>query len=262
MLGDKEDEGLDHPIYLRGNQNQLATAVIKSNPRTIVVLKSGSAVLVPWANQVHAILEAWYPGEEDGNAVAEILFGDVNPSGKLPLTFPVSLDDTPANTPAQYPGLNGVAIYSEGVLMGYRHYDQNHIAPAFPFGYGLSYTTFTYQNLAISPGSAAFSNNSSQLITVDFDIVNTGKRAGAEVAQVYVGIPSTVVPEPPKWLKGFAKLSLPPGQTGHVQLTLDSRAFSYWDVNSSSWQITPGDYQIMIGSSSRDIRLNGHLTIF
>lgn len=262
ILVDLELEAEDQQIALRGNQDQLTAAVAAANPRTVVVLKTGTVALMPWARKVPAILEAWYPGEEDGNAVADVLFGDVNPSGKLPLTFPASLRDVPANTPEQYPGVNGVATYSEGVFVGYRHYDRNNIAPAFPFGFGLSYTTFAYHNLVVSPANASFSNNPSQTVSVDFDIVNTGKRTGAEVAQLYVGIPSTAVDEPPQWLKGFTKLSLPAGQTGHVHLTLDSRAFSYWDVNSHSWQVAPGDYEIMIGSSSRDIRLHGQVKLF
>jgi beta-glucosidase len=262
VLVDLELEGVDQQIALRGNQDQLTAAVAAANPRTVVVLKTGTVALMPWVSRVPSILEAWYPGEEDGNAVADVLFGDVNPSGKLPLTFPLSLDDLPANTPEQYPGVNGTATYSEGVFVGYRHYDRNNIAAAFPFGFGLSYTTFAYHNLVVSPANASFSNNPSQTVTVDFDIVNTGKRTGAEVAQLYVGIPSTAVEEPPQWLKGFAKLSLPAGQKGHVHLTLDSRAFSYWDVNSGSWQVASGDYEIMIGSSSRDIRLHGQVKLF
>jgi beta-glucosidase len=261
MLGDKDEEGVDQLITLRGNQNDLATAVIAANPKTIVVLKTGSAVLLPWAHKAAAILEAWYPGEEDGNAVADILFGDANPSGRLPLTFPASLKDLPTNSPAQYPGVDGTATYSEGVFVGYRHYDQRNITPAYPFGYGLSYTTFAYKNLAVSPARISLGANSSQTVSVDFDIINDGKRQGAEVAQLYLGIPGTAVPEPPKALKGFAKLPLEPGQTRHVHLTLDARAFSYWDTTSHGWKIAPGQYKIMVGSSSRDIRLNGQLTI-
>ncbi len=204
-------------------------------------------MLMPWVAGVPAILEAWYPGEEDGNAVAAVLFGDVNPSGKLPLTFPVNVSDLPANTPAQYPGVNSVATYSEGVFVGYRYFDANNIAPLFEFGYGLSYTSFTYANLAFTGQ------------TVDFDVTNSGSVAGAEVAQVYVGLSGTVVPEPPKQLKGFQKLMLQPGQTGHVHLILDPEAFSYWSVTSHSWLTMPGPYQIMVGSSSRDIRLQAQL---
>ena len=261
MVGDSETEGSDDSISLTGNQDYLVEAIAAANSKTIVVMKSGTAILMPWASRVPAILEAWYPGEQDGNAVAAVLFGDVNPSGKLPLTFPAKLSDLPANTTAQYPGVNGVATYSEGIFVGYRHYDKNNITPLFPFGFGLSYTSFAFQDLAISPASFTFTDNPGQIVTVSFSVTNTGAVAGAEVAQLYVGIPSTAVPEPPKWLKGFQKLSLTPGETGQVQLTLDQRSFSYWDVNSSSWVVAPGTYQVMVGSSSRDIKLQGQITI-
>jgi beta-glucosidase len=243
--------------------------VVSAQPNTIVVMKSGTAILMPWASSVPAILEAWYPGEEDGNAVAAVLFGDANPSGKLPLTFPVNASDPnpPADgsAPGQYPGtsVNGVptATYSEGVFVGYRHYDNKNIAPLFPFGHGLSYTTFSFQNLAISPSTFTFANNASQTVTVSFDVTNTGSVTGAEVAQLYVGIPSTAVSEPPKWLKGFQKISLTPGQAGQVQLILDQRSFAYWDVNSENWFVAPGTYQVMVGDSSRNILLQGQVTI-
>jgi beta-glucosidase len=269
MVGDSETEGADDSISLGGTQDSLVEQVVSAQPNTIVVLKSGTAMLMPWASSVPAILEAWYPGEEDGNAVAAVLFGDVNPSGKLPLTFPVNASDPnpPADgsAPGQYPGVsvNGVptATYSEGVFVGYRHYDQNNIAPLFPFGHGLSYTTFSFQNLAISLDDFTFANNASQTVTVGFDVTNTGSVIGAEVTQLYVGIPSAAVSEPPKWLKGFQKISLTPGQTGHVQLILDERSFAYWDVNSESWFVAPGTYQIMVGDSSRNILLQGQVTI-
>jgi beta-glucosidase len=261
MVGDSEAEGSDDSISLSGNQDSLVEAIAAVNPKTIVVMKSGTAILMPWASSVPAILEAWYPGEEDGNAVAAVLFGDVNPSGKLPLTFPANLSDLPANTTAQYPGVNGVATYSEGVFVGYRYYDENNITPQFPFGFGLSYTNFTFQNLAINPSTPTLSNNPGQTVTVSLSVTNTGAMAGAEVVQLYVGIPSTAVPEPPKWLKGFQKISLTPGQTGQVQLALDERSFSYWDVNTSSWLVVPGTYKIMVGSSSRDIRMQVQITV-
>ena len=269
MVGDSETEGADDSISLGGTQDSLVEQVVSAQPNTIVVMKSGTAMLMPWASSVPAILEAWYPGEEDGNAVAAVLFGDVNPSGKLPLTFPVNASDPnpPADgsAPGQYPGVsvNGVptATYSEGIFVGYRHYDQSRIAPLFPFGHGLSYTTFSFQNLAISLNDFTFANNASQTVTVGFDVSNTGSVTGAEVAQLYVGIPSAAVSEPPKWLKGFQKISLTPGQTGHVELTLDERSFAYWDVNSESWFVAPGTYQIMVGDSSRNILLQGQVTI-
>jgi beta-glucosidase len=262
MVGDSETEGSDDSISLSGNQDLLVEAVVAANPKTIVVLKSGTAILMPWASKVPAILEAWYPGEEDGNAVAAVLFGDVNPSGKLPLTFPANLSDLPTNTPSQYPGVDGVATYREGIFIGYRHYDENNITPLFPFGFGLSYTNFSVQNLAITPSSVTFSSNDeAQTVAVSVDVINTGGMAGAEVVQLYVGMPSTAVPEPPKWLKGFQKIWLAPGQTGHVRLTLNERSFFYWNVSSSRWMVVPGTYKIMVGSSSRDIRVESQISI-
>ncbi len=262
MVGDYETEGRDHPISLQNHQNQLVEAVAAANPRTVVVLKSGSVILMPWVKQVPAILEAWYPGEEDGNAVAAVLFGEVDPSGKLPITFPKRLQDLPANTPAQYPGEGGVVHYSEGVFVGYRHYDADHIQPLFPFGFGLSYTTFKYKRLSVSPKTVSLSPHSDQLVRVGFDVANTGRRAGAEVAELYVGFPQTrAVPEPPKQLKGFTKLELKPGETGQARLELNARDFSYWDTKHHQWAILPGVYKIMVGSSSRDILLRARVKI-
>ena len=251
MVGDDEAEGADHALTLSGFQNQLVQLVAEANPRTIVVLKSGSAILMPWVKNVPAILEAWYPGEEDGNAVAAVLFGDVNPSGKLPMTFPVNLTDLPANTPAQYPGVNGVANYSEGVFVGYRHFDARNIEPLFPFGHGLSYTSFSYGNLATT--------TSGENTFVDFDVTNDGDVAGTETVQLYVGMPSDPVPQPPQQLKAFQRVALQPHQTAHVHLTLDLRAFSYWDIVRHAWVVAPGAHRFTVGSSSRDIRLEGRL---
>jgi beta-glucosidase len=267
MVGDHASEGHDQDIALSGNQDRLVEAVAAANPHTVVVLKTGSAILMPWLDKVPAILDAWYPGEEDGNAVADVLFGDVNPSGKLPITFPRSVSDTPCTTPAQYPGdakvdgYDRVAHYTEGILVGYRWYDSRSIEPLFPFGYGLSYTTFSFGKLSIS--STHFPpDNPSQTLAVDFDIANTGTRAGAEVAQLYTGKPSSIaVPEPPKELVGFQKVDLQPGQTRRVHLTLDARSLSHWDADTHGWKIAPGTYRIMVGSSSRDIKLLGQVTV-
>ncbi len=260
MLKDDESEGHDHPITFKPNDNALVEAVAAANPKTIVVLKTGSAITMPWIDHVPAVLEAWYPGEEDGHAVADILFGDVNPSGKLPMTFPVQASDQPAQVE------EGQEVhYTEGIFVGYRYYDAKQVKPLFPFGYGLSYTTFKYDNLAVSPATASFPPPGSypgptpQLIGVDFDVTNSGAVAGAEVAQVYVGKPTLPggLQEPPDWLKGFQKIKLTPGQKGHVHIDLNARAFSYWDVAAHSWKIAPGTYKILVGSSSRDIRLQG-----
>ena len=257
MIGDDETEGSDHPITMTLTQILLVTAIAAANPKTVVVVKSGSALLIP-VESVPAILEAWYPGEEDGNAVAAVLFGDYNPSGKLPVTFPQTLADLPANTPEQYPGVNGVANYSEGVFVGYRHFDTKGIQPLFPFGHGLSYTSFAYRNLAVVPVRSDSGQTREVLVT--FTVTNTGSVAGAEAAQVYVGMPSTSVPQPPKQLKAFSKVFLQPGESASMLLTLDLRAFSYWDVATHGWKIAPGMYQILVGSSSRDIRLQGQVT--
>lgn len=251
MLGDRQSEGRDHPIALSDGQNALARAVLAANPHTIVVLKSGGPVLLPWADQAPAIVEAWYPGEEDGAAVAAVLFGAVNPSGKLPITFPKQEADLPLQSAEQYPGVQNVARSSEGLLVGYRWYDAKKLEPLFAFGHGLSYTTFAYSNLKVAAPNPARS------LTVEFDLANSGSRAGAEVAQVYLGLPSLPnVPQPPRQLKGFRRVELAAGQSAHVALTLEARALSYWDAASHGWKVAPGGYTVWVGSSSRDLRLN------
>jgi beta-glucosidase len=246
-----ESEGSDlSDISLPADQNQLVTDVAAANPNTVVVVNSGSAVLMPWAGSVRGIIESWYPGQEYGNALASLLFGDVNPSGKLPVTFPAALADVPAHTAAQWPGQNNTVQYSEGIGVGYRWYDQQNKTPAFPFGFGLSYTNFAYANLTVAVPDAAGN------VAVSFDVTNTGTRAGAEVPQVYVGQPASTG-EPPKNLRGFAKVSLNAGQTQRVTVTLDARSFQYWN---GGWASAGGTSQIFVGSSSRDIRLTGSVT--
>jgi beta-glucosidase len=256
MVGDQDSEGRDQSLELPAAQNQLIAAVAKANPKTIVVLKSGSAILMPWLNDVSAVLEAWYPGEEDGNAVADVLVGKVNPSGKLPLTFPRSLSDTLAANPDQYPGAGGAVHYSEGLDVGYRAYAAHSTKPLFPFGYGLSYTQFSFDGLKVSqqPGSAN--------AIVSFRVTNTGKRAGAEVAQLYLGFPPIAEGnEPPLQLKGFRKIMLNPGESKPVELKLDARSFSYWSEKTHAWQIATGTFQIVVGDSSANTPLKTTLTI-
>jgi beta-glucosidase len=250
MVTDEEGEGKDRTnLTLPNSQDALVSAVVAANPKTIVVSKTGGPVLMPWLSKVPAVLQAWYPGEEDGNAVADVLFGAFNPSGKLPVTFPQRESDVPANTGAQYPGVDGTAHYSEGIFVGYRHYDAGKIAPLFPFGYGLSYTTFAYANLKVTG------------TTVEADVTNTGTRTGAEIAQLYIGSPSsTAVPEAPQELAGFQKVLLRAGETKHVTFTLNDRSFSHWDTASHRWKITAGSYRILVGGGSRDIRLRGSVT--
>jgi beta-glucosidase len=256
MVGDNESEGRDRPdLSLSGDQDQLVQAVAAANPHTIVVVKSGAPVLMPWVNDVPSIVEAWYPGEEDGNAVAAVLFGDVNPSGKLPITFPASDSQTPADTPAQYPGVDGTATYSEGLDVGYRWYDANDQTPLFPFGFGLSYTSFKYSGLVVSPRL-----NQNGQVTVGVDVTNTGNRAGADVAQVYVADPP-VAGEPPRQLKGFQKVQLAAGQTKHLVFKLDQRAFSIWNSDAQAWTTVDGRYTVHVGDSSTDLPLSAPVTV-
>jgi beta-glucosidase len=253
FVSDGAGEGADlGDIDLSGDQNKLIGDVAAANPNTVVVVNSGSAVTMPWANAVKGIVENWYPGQVDGTAIAALLYGDVGFSGKLPVTFPQSLADVPASTPAQWPGQNGSVQYSEGLNVGYRWYDAKGTTPMFPFGYGLSYTTFAYKNLTVG------APDSSGDVAVGFDLTNTGSRAGTEVAQVYVGQPSSAG-EPPKNLRGFARVALDPGQTRHATVTLDARSFQHW--GGSTWTTASGTHQVLVGASSRDIRLTGSAQI-
>jgi beta-glucosidase len=254
-VGQQTCEGSDRSsLSLPNDQDALVNAVVAANSNTIVVIYSSAATLMPWSGQAAAELAAWYPGQENGNALAQVLFGDVNPSGKLPVTFPATASQVPASTPSQFPGLRGHVAYSEQLLEGYRWYDANNVSPIFAFGHGLSYTTFGYSNLTVSTVS------SSGQVQVRFDLANTGSRAGAEVAQLYVGFPSGTG-EPPKLLKGFKKVSLQPGQTQSVSFDLDWEDLANWDAITRGWLVTPGVFQVKVGSSSRDIRLTGSFTV-
>ncbi|GGA56541.1 glycosyl hydrolase [Edaphobacter acidisoli] len=256
MVGDEDSEGRDQSLTLSQAQDDLITAVAKANPKTIVVLKSGSAILMPWLDSVAAVLEAWYPGEEDGHAVADVLTGAVDPSGKLPLTFPRSVDQTLAAHPEQYPGENGTVHYSEGIEVGYRAYAANNVTPLFPFGFGLSYTTFRFSDLKTSTLSGAAN------AIVSFKVTNTGKRSGAEVAQLYLGFPPIAEGnEPPIQLKGFRKVMLNPGESKTVELKLDARSFSYWSEKTHGWQIPQGEFQVMVGDSSAETPLKGTIKL-
>lgn len=254
-VGQQTGEGEDRSsLSLPGDQDQLISAVAAVNPRTIVVLYESSGTLMPWINDVAAVVVAWYPGQEGGRALASVLFGDVNPSGKLPLTFPVSSNQVPASTLAQYPGIDHRVSYSESLRVGYRWYDASNQAPLFPFGHGLSYTTFAYSNLTVSAVSP------SGQVTVSVDVNNTGTRAGAEVAQLYLGFPAAAG-EPPKQLKGFHKVSLQPGQTQRIDFNLVWENLAFWNVAAQEWTVPLGNFQIYVGASSRDIRLTGTFTV-
>jgi beta-glucosidase len=247
-----ESEGGDlADINLSATQNQLVADVAAANPNTVVVVNSGSAVALPWAASVRGIVEAWYPGQEYGTALARLLFGDVDFSGRLPVTFPRALADVPAATAAQWPGTGGRVQYSEGLNVGYRWYDATGRTPLFPFGFGLSYTSFGYAGLTVSTPDGAGN------VSVGFDVTNTGTRTGTETPQVYVGQPAGTG-EPPKNLRGFTKVTLTPGQTQHVTITIDARSFQFWN---NGWTAATGVNQVFVGASSRDVRLTGSVTI-
>ena len=248
-----DDEGWDRKsLRLPYDQDELIQRVVEANPRTIVVLISGPAVeLDPWLDRVPAVLQANYPGMEGGTALARVLFGDVDPSGKLTCTYPKRLMDSPAHALGTYPGTNGTLFYKEGLLVGYRWFDAKNIEPLFPFGYGLSYTRFQYSGLKLVAGS----HPEDPVVTAEFEIANTGKRAGAEVAELYVRPARPGVPRPIQELKGFEKVMLQPGEKQKVSIRLDRRAFAYYDPAKKGWVSEAGDYGIEIGSSSRDIRL-------
>jgi beta-glucosidase len=247
-----ENEGRDRfDIDLPASHNALIEAVADVQPNTVVVLTNGAAVTMPWASRVAAILEGWLGGEAGGAAIADILVGDVTPSGKLSETFPARLIDTP--TALSFPGDGlGTARYDEGLYIGYRWYDARDIEPLFPFGHGLSYTTFAYDNLTIDRESFT----EGETLTVTVEVRNTGTRRGAEVVQLYVHEHSPRLPRPHKELRAFARVALEPGESRTVPLTLTGASFAYWEPRSHRWEITPGTFDLLVGSSSRDIRLS------
>ncbi|HKT10394.1 MAG TPA: glycoside hydrolase family 3 C-terminal domain-containing protein [Terriglobia bacterium] len=248
-----EGEGHDRPnLELPGNQDKLIEAIAAANPKTIVVLNTGGPVLMPWIDQVRGVIEAWYPGQEDGNATAALLFGDVNPAGKLPLTFPRTADKIPTSTRQQWPGVNGKSIYSEKLNVGYRWYDATGNQPLFPFGFGLSYTTFRLSHLVIEPTSLG---KAPSVIHGSVDVTNTGHRAGAEVVQAYVSQPSGNG-EPPRQLCSFARTYLKPGETSHVRLTISPRSLSHYDTSAHRWTLVAGTYRILVGDSSSSLPLH------
>ncbi len=282
LVHDRFDaEGVDRPdMKLPFGQDALLAQVLAANPKTVVVLLGGGAVEMPWIEQASTLVYGWYPGMEGGHAIASVLFGDVNPSGKLPCTFPKLLADTPAAAggPEAYPGLPNPArpaaapgapgqrgggrggnplipvsieTYSEKLLVGYRWYDTKKIEPLFPFGFGLSYTKFEYSNLRLVSGGA------DGAVIVQFDVTNTGGREGGEVAQVYVHQDHPALERPEKELKGFAKVDLKPGERQTLTVPLNPTSFAYYDPAKSGWVAEAGSFQIVVGASSRDLRLHG-----
>jgi beta-glucosidase len=244
-----EAEGYDREsIDLPGRQNALVEAVLDANPRTVVVVNVGAPVTMPWIDKASAVLVAWLLGEEGPNALANVIFGNAAPSGRLPVTFPKRLEDNPAQR--FYRGAPS-APYSEGLFVGYRHYDKAKIAPLFPFGHGLSYTRFAYTNL-----TAPSRVRAGLTVEARVTIANSGARKGSEVVQLYVAPQSPSVVRPPKELKAFAKVTLAPGESTTLSLPLTARAFSYYDPKTKSWVAEPGDYELLVGASAADIRLS------
>jgi beta-glucosidase len=245
---DYESEGSDvEDFKMPGDQDELVVAVAKANPNTVVVVYGGVPVLMKnWIGDVKAVIAAMYPGQEGGNALAQILFGKVNPSGKLPFSYVQERSQSPAFKEYKYPGLK--VHYNEGVFVGYRYYDKNNIEPLFPFGYGLSYTTFEYGNLKIQ-------KTGEMTYIVSLDVKNTGKTAGQEVVQLYVSQKKCSVERPVKELKGFAKVDLMPGETKTIEIQLDARAFQFYHPEKKQWTAEAGEFEILIGASSRDLRL-------
>jgi beta-glucosidase len=258
-------ESMDLPnLSLPDSQDALIAAVAAANPQTIVVLESGTAVTMPWIDNVSGVLEAWYGGSKGADAVANVLFGDINPSAKLPMTFPLSVNDLPRTTVAQPPARNrgpetGAVLtsptfdvhYDEGLKVGYKWYDAEKKPVLFPFGYGLSYTTYSYSKLKVTPGDQT---------TVTFTIKNSGQRAGQEIAQVYAALPADSG-EPPKRLVGWSKVQLNPGESKEVTVTIPAMYLSIYDEARSGWKVLPGSYTLMVGGSSRDLPLTERLNL-
>ncbi len=253
-----DTEGSDHPDFkLPYGQDELIQKIIKANSKTVVVMLGTPAQMSAWVDKAPAIVQGWYTGMEGGNALASILFGDVNPSGKLPCTIGKKLEDYAAHALGAYPGTNGVEVYKEGILVGYRWFDNRDVEPQFPFGYGLSYTTFKYSDLKLVVKEEPHGS----IVTAQFDIKNTGDRAGAEVAQLYVHEENPHLPRPEKELKGFKRVFLQPGETQTVSIPLGQGAFGYYDPDKHSWVAQKDDFKILIGSSSRDIFLKSNFVL-
>ena len=249
---DTESEATDRlSLNLPSAQDELIAAVAAANPHTVVVINAGAPVVMPWLNQVASVVDAWYPGQSSGTALANVLFGQADPSGHLPVTFPQNLSQVPASTTAQFPGNGSTVQYSEGLDVGYRWYNAKNLQPLFPFGYGLSYTTFAYSNLRVSPVV-----NGTQDVQVSATVTNTGHRSGADVAQLYLTEPAAAG-EPPRQLKGFQRVNLAPGQSTRVQFTVTPADISWFDTSApgasatgGGWSQTAGQYQVYVGDSS------------
>ncbi len=256
---DTESEATDRlSLDLPSAQNELISAVAAANPHTVVVIDAGAPVAMPWLGQVASVVDAWYPGQSNGTSLADVVFGKVDPSGHLPVTFPARLSDVPASTPAQFPGVNGQVLYSEGLDVGYRWYEAKGLTPLFPFGFGLSYTKFAFSQLSVTPTG----NGGVYDVRVSATITNTGHAAGGDVVQLYLGDPAQAH-EPPRQLIGFQKVSLPAGSSRRVHFTITPRDTWWWDQGARGWTQSPGTYQVYVGDSSApaDLPLSGSYSV-
>ena len=246
FAGNYDAESFDQPtLSLPGDENALIDAVAAVNRRTVVVLDTGGPVLMPWLHRVAGVIEAWYPGEQDGTAAAAILFGDVDPSGRLPITFPASQAGSPVGTPPQWPGVDLASTYSEGLEVGYRYNHATGTAPLFPFGFGLAYTRFSLHDLTVE--------RSAHGITVTLAVTDTGRRSGVAVPEVYLTQPPAAG-EPPAQLVGFTTVALSPGATRTVTIPVPSSAFTAY--MGGSWTTVPGTYTVSVGQSSASLPLS------
>jgi beta-glucosidase len=256
-----EGEGFDvKTMDLPAGQDELIAAVEAVNPHTIVVLNTGDPVtMTKWIGKTPALVEMWYGGQEGGHALASILFGEANPSGKLPVSLPKKFEDSPAY--GHYPGENLKVDYAEGIYVGYRYYDTKNVEPQFPFGFGLSYTKFEYSGLKVVPFTEFGGTNGVPAYVIQAKVRNTGARAGAEVVQLYVHDGHSKIDRPVRELKGFQRVELKAGETKTVEFKLDRAALSYWSPEKKDWAADPGTFEIQIGASSRDIRLRAPLEL-
>lgn len=253
FAGEQLGEGMDkQTLNLPGDQDRLIDAVAAQNRHTIVVLNTCTPVAMPWLDHVAAVLETWYPGQESGGGIAALIFGDADPGGRLPMTFPASAEQGPATRREEYPGVNGVANFDEGLLVGYRWFDAHQQKPLFPFGFGLSYTDFSFRDLKLTLDG--------QTVNVSVWIKNVGSRQGSEVVQVYLGAPREA-DEPPSQLKGFTKVNLQPGEQKQLTIAVPVRSLSSWSEKEHTWRLSAGTYEFKVGESSRDLRLRGQLQL-
>jgi beta-glucosidase len=256
---DTESEATDRPsLNLPSAQDELISAVAAANPHTVVVVNAGAPIVMPWLSSVSSVLDAWYPGQTSGTALASVLFGKTDPGGHLPVTFPASLSQVPASTTAQFPGNGTTVQYSEGIDVGYRWYDAKGITPLFPFGYGLSYTTFAFSHLSVSRSVV----DGTQDVRVSATVTNTGKVAGSEVAQLYLSDPAASG-EPPRQLVGYQRVSLAPGASARVSFRVTPQHESWWSDSANGWTQTAGQYKVYVGDSSAlaNLPLRGSFTM-